>query len=196
MVVLKGVNDHEIPSMVSFCRQIGADLKLLDLIVDIGEFTQDIADYARRHYDNLIDVMADFEAKGAIRSTSFSPGGLGHPMPTFRIEDGPPIQVKTARLGAWYGDICRSCRHFPCHDALMALRLTPAGMLQRCLLRSDNLIDLLTPLRTGVPDHAIQERIDDAIATYRSARFYEFDEIARIRTEEAYRGTLSGNALP
>jgi cyclic pyranopterin phosphate synthase len=177
MVVLRNVNDHEIATMIRFCREIGATLKLLDLIVDVGEYSSNLAMYAERHYDDLARVIKRLEGSGAPKTIEVASGGLGHPMPTFYMKGGPVVQVKTALLGAWYGEICHSCRHFPCHDALMALRLTPDGRLQRCLLRSDNLIDILTPLRAGTYD-LLTRRIAKAIATYQSAHFHEHAETA------------------
>jgi len=183
MVVLKGINDNEIPSMIEFCRKIGAGLKLLDLISDITEFTRSRLAYASNHYDDLVDVITVLQGNGASPVTSHSEGGLGHPMATFHTTGGPPVRVKTAHSGAWYGDICRGCPHFPCHDALMALRLTPDGKLQRCLLRSDNLIDLLTPLRSGLGSRVIRDKIVEALATYRSAQFYDHQQIMRLRAD-------------
>jgi cyclic pyranopterin phosphate synthase len=52
------------------------------------------------------------------------------------------VVFKDSRAGAWYGDICKDCVFFPCHDALMALRLTSDGRLQFCLLREDIAINL------------------------------------------------------
>jgi cyclic pyranopterin phosphate synthase len=181
MVVLRGINDHEIAAMIAFCGRIGADLKLLDLIVDIGEFSDDLSAYADTHYHDLAEIVSWLESSGAASSIHRSSGGLGHPMPTFQFADGTKVRVKTARSGAWYGDVCRGCKHFPCHDALMALRLTPDGKLQRCLLRSDNLVDLLTPLRTGASENELRELIADAMATYHSAEFYEHWQIMRLR---------------
>jgi cyclic pyranopterin phosphate synthase len=183
MVVLKGINDHEIPSMIKFCEEIGAGLKLLDLIVDISEFSEDLIAYAIRHYDDLLDVINWLRESGATQTVSYSTGGVGHPMPTFRFGEGPSIRVKTARSGAWYGDICRTCAHFPCHDALMALRMTPDGKLQRCLLRSDNLVDLLTPLRSGASEDVLRGLVAEALATFESAQFYEYRQIVQLRAE-------------
>jgi cyclic pyranopterin phosphate synthase len=184
MVVLKHINDHEVPEMIKFCRRIGASLKLLDLIADIGEFSDDLALYAERHYDDLARVITELERTGADQTIAVASGGLGHPMPTFHISGGPVVQVKTAGRGAWYSGICKGCQHFPCHDALMALRLTPDGQLQRCLLRSDNLVDLLTPLRAGA-DRVVEERITEVMSTYWSAQFYDSEAISLMRHDRS-----------
>jgi cyclic pyranopterin phosphate synthase len=184
MVILKGVNDHEVPHMISFCRTIGAPLKLLDLIVDISEHSEDMKAYADQHYDDLLDLTESLRNNGWRETIRLSSGGLGHPMPVFHSgDDNPPVQIKTSRMGAWYGKICETCQHFPCHDALMALRLTPDGKLQRCLLRSDNLIDLLTPLRRNDPLSVIEDGISEALTSYQTARFYEFEEFSRLRAD-------------
>jgi GTP 3',8-cyclase len=57
---------------------------------------------------------------------------------------------------------------FPCHDALMALRLTADTRLQVCLLRSD----LVTPLAKIIDDdEALSREIDAALNNYSSAWF-------------------------
>jgi molybdenum cofactor biosynthesis enzyme MoaA len=55
----------------------------------------------------------------------------------------------------------------------MALRITSDGCLQRCLLRSDNLVDLLSLLE-GVADQAIVDTaIKKVLQTYEGAVFHK-----------------------
>ena len=78
----------------------------------------------------------------------YPPGGLGTPMPVYKI-NGTEVIVKDASIGTNYHDTCNSCINYPCQDALISLRVTHDGKLKRCLIRDDNLVDVLTPLRSG-----------------------------------------------
>ncbi len=158
-VVMAGVNSDELYDLVVFAETVGADtLKLLDLILEL-ELDDDSFAYrlqsvvAGKSFVDLyypLDAFAQhMEGVAVDASVSRQPGGLGHPMSSFRMSSGLRVQIKDARRGAWYGDICNGCSLYPCHDAIMALRLTPDGKLQRCLSRADNLLDLQTPLREG-----------------------------------------------
>lgn len=181
-VMMAGINDDELPDLIRFSEEVGVDtLKLLDLIVDMSDpgesFAHRLAVVAPgRSFEDLylpLDQVAAYLSSIATSSNvSTQPGGLGHPMMSFRLASGLVVQVKDARRGAWYGDVCQECPRYPCHDALMALRLTSEGKLQRCLARSDNLLDLLTPVKGGDID-TIDASIAVALGTYQNARFYK-----------------------
>ena len=176
-VVLKGINDHEIPDLVEFAGEIGATLKLLDLIVDIPAFPPTEPGFGRRHYFDL-DPIRPMLAAGAVEmEVVYQPGGLGHPMPRFVMQNGATVLVKSSRTGAWYGDTCQTCPLFPCHDAIMAVRLTADGKLQRCLLRQDNLVDLLGLTRSDASTDQIDATIGQVLHTYRYAAFYDHSRL-------------------
>ena len=179
-VVLKGVNEHEIPSLVEFAGEVHAELKLLDLINDIGAFPGFGRDFIDTNYVDLLPV-ADQLAKSAVtREVVTQPGGLGHPMLRFQMPNGATVTIKSGRLGAYYGHICAVCPLFPCWDALMALRVTPTGLLQYCLLRDDNLVDLLG-LREQPSDGRADEVVEEVIRVYRAAIPFTADALVRMR---------------
>jgi molybdenum cofactor biosynthesis enzyme MoaA len=64
----------------------------------------------------------------------------------------------------------------------MALRLTSDGKLQYCLLREDNLVDLLALLEQGLTKEEIDELIDGVLATYRNAVFYKAEELDKLKS--------------
>ena len=37
------------------------------------------------------------------------------------------VVCKDANFGSWYSDCCFQCANYPYHDALMAIRVTPAN---------------------------------------------------------------------
>lgn len=176
-VVMGGVNDDQIISLAAYCAEHGVrTLKLLDVIKDLDEGAES---FARRLaikrgarlaqlYAPLDELAAYFRAL-TVREELRRQGDLGHPMTVFVLESGFEVVIKDSRAGAWYGPVCRGCRFYPCHDALMALRLTADLRLQFCLLREDITVPL-GPLIRHDPI-ALERTIQAALDTYTSATF-------------------------
>jgi cyclic pyranopterin phosphate synthase len=72
--------------------------------------------------------------------------------------------------GAWYGSVCETCPLFPCHDALMALRLTADLRLQFCLLREDITVALADLLNGDGRD--LEAAVRRALDVYAGATFH------------------------
>lgn len=168
MVVIKGVNDNEIPAMIDFVGQYGATLKLLDLM-NIPHESKFLANY----YMPFDKIVEELKAKAVKWSIEKPPGEYGTPMPRFEMSNGAVVLIKDARIGTWYGDVCVECDNFPCQDAVMALRLTADGHLQRCLLRNDNLVDLLTLIENVEPQEIINNAISLVLNTFHDAVYHE-----------------------
>lgn len=178
MVVMAGVNDREIEDVIAFCERVGvASLKLCDTIKDLasGPESYGLRLQQLRHI-NLADLYYPLEPvaaalkERAVRTKTVGQGGLGHPMLSLTLSSGLEVIVKDHRTGAWYGSICPDCRHHPCRDALMALRLTADVRLQFCLLRQDNAVDL-RPYLTDGPS-AVSEALAGALQVYDEAQFH------------------------
>ncbi len=91
-------------------------------------------------------------------------------MTVLTMPSGFEVVTKDSRAGAWYGEVCNGCPFFPCHDALMALRLTADRRLQFCLLREDITVPLAEAL--GAEDDAeLTALVHRAVETYASAMF-------------------------
>lgn len=187
MVVMAGVNDREVEALAAWCEAAGvATLKLLDVIRDLDSGAES---FARRLaitrggagmdslYIPLHEVAAGFRRRAATTETR-SQGGLGHPMTAMTLPSGFELVLKDSRAGAWYGDVCRDCRFYPCHDALMALRLTADRRLQFCLLRDEITVPLGEILHKPQELDAV---LDRALATYATAEF-ESDARSSART--------------
>jgi len=168
MVVMRGVNDHEIPKMIEFTGHYSATLKLLDLMNMPGD-----PKFLEYYYMPLDSIVPDLGEKAKSFSIETPPGGVGTPMPKFLMPNGATVLVKDARVGTWYGDVCKECKNFPCQDAIMALRLTADGCLQRCLLRQDNLIDLLSMVENFESEDSIKKVVDSVLNTFRKAVYHE-----------------------
>lgn len=176
-VVMHGVNDAELQAIVRHCEAEGVtQLKMLDVIRDLdngaesfkGRLVQ-IGAYTMRDLYTPLDGIVEWLEEQATSNCRVVQGGLGHPMRSYRMPSGLNVVVKDHRAGAWYSNICASCRHYPCHDALMAIRVTSDRRIQFCLLREDTAIDLGDALREGA--NALQATIRAALDVYASATF-------------------------
>ncbi len=175
MVVMHDVNANEVIDIVQYCERTGVrSLKLLDVIQDIDNGTEyfigRISETARvtdfyTPLHNISDMLAQYVGNDGEWT---SQGGLGHPMRMFELPSGLRVIVKDHATGAWYGSVCDSCFSFPCHDALMALRVTPDLRLQYCLLREDIAIDL-RPLLKDV--NALCATLRGALDVFTGATF-------------------------
>lgn len=178
MVVMGDVNDDEVPGLAGFCAMNGVrTLKLLDVIKDLDEgaesFARRLAIKRGKELPELYVPLEIFTAKFgavAVKTEVRSQGGLGHPMTVLTLPSGLEVMLKDSNAGAWYGSVCDGCPFFPCHDALMALRLTADLRLQFCLLRRDNTIDLAHLVRD---EDQLGIVIRDALEPYASAYFRE-----------------------
>ena len=133
MVILNGTTLNEIDSMIRFCTANGIrELKLLDYISDLRTNTllegASQAELFKSIYEKLARISTE---KNIIFQC-----GFGHPMSEFIISDKFRVICKDASLGSWYSPCCPQCRHYPCHDAIMSLRVTPSDSFQLCLLNS------------------------------------------------------------
>ena len=176
-VVMSGVNDSEIGDIIDFAAVEGvATLKLLDVIDDLDQGDETFAARLRGIASDLARLYTDFDRivpaleESAHSVALLSQGDLGHPMLVYALESGLNVVVKDSTAGAWYGDVCNGCDYFPCHDALMALRLTADLRLQFCLLRSDNTIDLRPALATGDSEQ-LRSLVRTAIGEYSATWF-------------------------
>jgi cyclic pyranopterin phosphate synthase len=188
-VVLRGINDDEIPSLIQFAASIGAELKLLEVIREISNQGIDPF-FNARHHVSLNPLVENLGEAILSEEIVTQPGGLGHPMRRLKLRDGVTLTIKTYQAGAFYSPIiCATCTHFPCDDAIMALRLTPDGKLQFCLLRDDHLIDLRGALHSSTL--VVDTMVERALDIYRQAQFFPWDVLEGIREPRlALRKTL------
>lgn len=177
IVVMKDINECEIEVLIERLAELGvSEIKLLDVIKDLdkGGESNGTRLYYLRHcclsdlYVPLAELTARLRSQAVSEQTIFQ-GGLGHPLIAMRLSSGLKIIVKDHTTGAWHSKTCEDCRHNPCHDALMALRLTTDLRLQTCLLREDNSIDLGPHIAGGVD--AIMPLLQEALSVYESAYF-------------------------
>jgi len=135
MLILEGVNDEDVPAMVEFASKTGAILQLIELEpinIDSGYF-------ARRHkpldeYEKMLEQKA---VKTETRE--FMQNRRIYHLPDATVEVIKPIENT---------EFCLHCTR---------LRVTSDGKLKPCLMKNDNTIDILTPMRKGTSDRELAE---------------------------------------
>jgi cyclic pyranopterin phosphate synthase len=142
VVVMKGINDEEVEGLIDFTRSIGGSLQLIeleDLGLDEGVFSSfhlDLAGIEQRVAGMAEKVIRREEMN---RRTRYFVGGT-------QVDVVRPVENP---------DFCRACTR---------IRVTSDGKLKPCLMRSDNLIDVLTPLRRGCTDAELKALFRKAVS--------------------------------
>lgn len=143
VVALRGVNEDEIPSLISWAHGRGLDITLIEAM-PMGDIDGDRTE----NYLPLSLVRARLSENYTLEPSSERTGG-------------PARYVRISETGGKLGFITPLTHNF-C-ETCNRVRLTCTGMLYMCLGQDDS-ADLLTPLRASSDDHNLNAAIDDAIA--------------------------------
>ena len=135
MVVLNGVNVDAVPDMMDFARQTGTILQLIELDpvnVDDAYFSV---------YHEFLDENEEMLRQKALKveTRRFMHNRHIYHLPDVTVEVVHPTENS---------EFCQHCTR---------LRVTSDGKLKPCLMRNDNLIDVLTPIRQGASDKELKE---------------------------------------
>ncbi|MEM2093322.1 MAG: GTP 3',8-cyclase MoaA [Candidatus Bathyarchaeia archaeon] len=135
MLVLKGVNESQVDEMIDFARQTGAILQLIELEpINISR------EYYEAHHKPLDDYEEMLRQKALdVESRRYMQNRRIYRLPGVSVEIVHPIENS---------EFCRYCTR---------MRVTSDGKLKPCLMRNDNLVDILTPMRNGVSDEELME---------------------------------------
>jgi cyclic pyranopterin phosphate synthase len=133
MLVLKGVNEHAVPEMIEFARETGTILQLIEL-----ERINISSAYYSAHYKPL-DEYEDWLKQKALKVETRR---LMHNRRVYHLPE-TTVEVVHPTENA---EFCMYCTR---------LRVTSDGKLKPCLMRNDNLVDVLTPLRNGASDEEL-----------------------------------------
>ena len=137
MVIMKGINQDEIDDMFEFCKEHGIVLQLIELIesesCDDDKFSEDY------HYklDDIESELADIADD--VREREFMQGRKKYYI------DGGEIEVVKPVDNAKF---CAKCSR---------LRITPDGKIKPCLLRNDNLVELISHVRNGESEEELEK---------------------------------------
>ncbi len=141
-VALKGVNQHEISSMVAWCGARGYDFTLIETM-PLGDIDGDRTE----QYLPLSQVRAQLMEDWTLEATDYNTGG-------------PARYYTVAETGGRLGFITPLTHNF-C-ESCNRVRLTCTGTLYMCL-GQDDAADLRAPLRASEGDDLRDDAIDEAI---------------------------------
>ncbi|MBR0272325.1 MAG: GTP 3',8-cyclase MoaA [Methanobrevibacter sp.] len=137
MVIMKDINEHEIKDMFNFCKDNDMVLQLIELIesenCDDDKFSQEY------HYklDMVEERLSDIADE--IKEREFMQGRKKYYINGGEIEVVKPVDNSK---------FCANCTR---------LRVTPDGKIKPCLLRNDNLVDIITDIRNNESDEKLEE---------------------------------------
>jgi len=135
MLILKGVNDYAVPEMIKFASETGTILQLIELEpINISDA------YYLAHHRSLDDFEGMLMQKAVKVETR-------HYMQNRRIYHLPGVKVEVIHP-IENADFCMFCTR---------LRVTSEGKLKPCLMKNDNLVDVLAFIRNDARDQELVE---------------------------------------
>lgn len=143
VVVLKGLNDAEIPRMIEFSKAYGAILQLIEF-QPIQAGTQPY--WQSLYYDlrSVEDMLEANSLKVHVRELQRRK--------QYYLKGGEVVEVVRPMHNT---EFCRYCTR---------LRVTSDGKLKPCLMRNDNLVDALPLLRKGSKPEALEAAFREAVS--------------------------------
>lgn len=135
MLILKGINDSTVPEMVEFASKTGTILQLIELEqINISNR------YFMRRHKQLDEYEKMLEQKSVkVETREFMQNRRIYHLPHATVEVVKPIENT---------EFCLHCTR---------IRVTSNGKLKPCLMRNDNMVDILTPMRKGASDRELAE---------------------------------------
>uniref|UniRef100_A0A7C3IKI0 Probable GTP 3',8-cyclase n=1 Tax=Candidatus Methanomethylicus mesodigestus TaxID=1867258 RepID=A0A7C3IKI0_9CREN len=143
VVIMKGINESEVDELIDYSKGVGCSLQLIeleDLNLDRGFFND--------HHIDLGSLEQRLESKADRIEERSGMNGRRR----YIFGDSLVVEVVRATNNPHF---CMGCTR---------LRLTSDGKLKPCLMRSDNLVDVLGPIRQGAPDRYLRTLFEKAIA--------------------------------
>jgi len=141
VLLLHGVNDGEFDQLLDYARHVKAVLQIIEL-----EPVNISSDYYAKYHQTFSKFEASIKGQAvSVESRHYMQNRKIYHLPNVDVEFVRPIENT---------EFCAHCTR---------LRLTSDGKLKPCLMRNDNLIDVLTPLRQGADDKRLTEIFKEAI---------------------------------
>lgn len=137
VTVLKGLNNKEIDNLIEFSKGKGV-LQLIELM----NFNNEIYEKYHLSLNEIENKIREKAQKVVIREI--------HNRKRYYF-DGKEIEIVSPMDNTMF---CMNCTR---------IRLTYNGKLKPCLMRNDNLVDILTPLRNKASDDELKEIFKQAI---------------------------------
>lgn len=141
MVILKGLNETQVPAMIDFTKKNNLILQIIEL-----ESSNPKDKYYIRYHSDLAEIEKDLEKKSSKIITRRM-----HKRTKYFLQDGGEVEVVKPMHNT---EFCKNC---------VRLRVTSDGRFKPCLFRTDNLVDFLNPLRNGAMNEDIKSLILKAV---------------------------------
>ncbi|MFH0748584.1 MAG: GTP 3',8-cyclase MoaA [Candidatus Bathyarchaeota archaeon] len=141
MVLLKGVNDDQVSSMVNFIQENGLILQLIEFESPLPE--SEVYQMFHFELDSVEKELKEKAVKSVIRRMQ--------KRRKYFLEGGGEVEVVRPMHNTTF---CKSCSR---------LRVTSDGKFKPCLFRDDNLVDFLTPLQNGASDEEVTALLLEAV---------------------------------
>nr|MDO8045714.1 GTP 3',8-cyclase MoaA [Candidatus Baldrarchaeota archaeon] len=141
MVVLKGINDTEIWDMIDFSAKTNTILQLIEFI---PLNTPNLS--FQKHHMNL-DPIEEELRKRAIKIITRKL----HARKKYLLPNGAEVEIVKPFHNTVF---CANCTR---------IRVTSDGKLKPCLMRNDNLVDILTPMRNNANNKKLEELFIKAV---------------------------------
>jgi len=156
MLVLKNVNDGEIDRMIQFASETGAILQLIELEpINLSK------GYYERYHLGLGGIAQKLERLASeTRVRKYMQKRRIYFLPKTKVEVIRPIENT---------EFCANCTR---------LRVTSDGKLKPCLMRADNLVDILTPMRNGADDKKLTDIFLEAVK--RREPYYRVTQTSKV----------------
>jgi cyclic pyranopterin phosphate synthase len=135
MVLLKGVNEDDVSEMTDFAKSSGLILQLIEL--DPVNVSSAYFSAHHKFLDEQEKMLRDQAIK--VETRKFMHNRKIYHLPHVTVEVVKPIENS---------DFCLHCTR---------MRVTSDGKLKPCLMRNDNLTDILTPIRSGADDEELKQ---------------------------------------
>ena len=141
-VVMKGVNEGEIPEMLRFSAETGAVLQL----IEYQALERGVNGFGDHHFD-----LSPLEESWSQQATRIVEREMHH-RHQYTLPGGAVVEVVRPMHNTIF---CANCNR---------LRLTSDGKLKPCLMRDDNLIPIADLIRRGEPRERLVEAFKEAVA--------------------------------
>jgi cyclic pyranopterin phosphate synthase len=139
MVVMKGINEKEIRSMLNAYSRDGVVLQLIELM-DINK------EFFGRYFYSLDQIEREFEEEAIdVLIRKFMQDRRKYILDRAEVEIIKPMHNT---------EFCAHCTR---------MRITADGKFKPCLMRRDNHVDFLTPMRDGAEDAELEELFKEAV---------------------------------
>ena len=135
MVILKDLNVSDVPEMIQYASKNDVALQLIELDpINVSD------DYYSTHHRGLEELERMLREKAKeVEKRPFMHNRLIYHLPNVTVEVVHPIENT---------DFCMHCTR---------MRVTSDGKLKPCLMRNDNLTDILTPMHEGASDEKLKQ---------------------------------------